>query len=41
MAINSLSIAEPVAEPSSISAMIVAGLGLLVVKIKRRSLLIK
>ncbi|MEP6516181.1 PEP-CTERM sorting domain-containing protein [Microcoleus vaginatus] len=34
-------IAGAVAEPSSIAAMIVAGLGFLVVKIKRRSLLVK
>jgi hypothetical protein len=41
LGINSLSIAEAVPEPSNIAAMIVAGLGLLVVKIKRRSLLVK
>lgn len=41
LGINSLSIAEAVPEPSSIAATIVAGLGLLAVKIKRRSLLVK
>ena len=32
---------EAVPEPSNMAAMIVAGLGLLAVKIKRRSLLVK
>jgi len=41
LGINALSIAEAVPEPSNMAAMIVAGLGLLVVKIKRRSLLVK
>jgi hypothetical protein len=41
LGINALSIAEAVPEPSNMAAMIVAGLGLLAVKIKRRSLLIK
>jgi|GEM_PF-718100 len=36
LGINSLSIAEAVPEPSSIAATIVAGLGLLAVKIKKR-----
>ncbi len=39
--INSLSIAEAVPEPSNIAATLFAGLGLLAVKIKRRSLLVK
>ena len=41
LGINALSIAEAVPEPSNIAAMIVAGLGLLALKIKRRSLLVK
>jgi len=41
LAINSLSIAEAVPEPRNIAAMIVAGLGLLALKIKRRSLFVK
>ncbi|MEG4029576.1 MULTISPECIES: PEP-CTERM sorting domain-containing protein [unclassified Microcoleus] len=41
MAINSFMIAQAVPEPRSIAAMIVAGLGLFAVKIKRRSLLVK
>ncbi|MEG3991503.1 PEP-CTERM sorting domain-containing protein [Microcoleus sp. S28C3] len=41
LGINALSIAEAVPEPSSMAATIVAGLGLLAVKIKRRSLLVK
>ncbi|MEG4202349.1 PEP-CTERM sorting domain-containing protein [Microcoleus sp. Pol7_A1] len=41
LGINALSIAETVPEPSSMAATIVAGLGLLAVKIKRRSLLVK
>lgn len=41
LGINSLSIAEAVPEPSNIAATIFAGLGLLAVKIKRRSLLVK
>ena len=41
LGINALSIAEAVPEPSNIAAMIVAGLGFLAVKIKRRSLLVK
>ncbi|MBD0342523.1 MAG: PEP-CTERM sorting domain-containing protein, partial [Microcoleus sp. Co-bin12] len=41
LGINALSIAEAVPEPSNMAAMIVAGLGLLAVKIKRRSLLVK
>jgi len=41
LGINALSIAEAVPEPSNMAAMIVAGLGLLALKIKRRSLLVK
>jgi hypothetical protein len=41
LAINALSIAEAVPEPSSIVATIAAGLGLFVFKIKRRSSLFK
>ena len=41
LGINALSIAEAVPEPSNMAAMIVAALGLLAVKIKRRSLLVK
>jgi hypothetical protein len=41
LGINALSIAEAVPEPSNMAAMIVAGLGLLAVKIKRRSLFVK
>lgn len=41
LGINALSIAEAVPEPSNMAAMIVAGLGLLALKIKRRSLFVK
>lgn len=41
LAINALSIAEAVPEPSSVAATIVAGLGLFVFKMKRRSVLLK